>query len=149
MNKLTNSVFCIAAAMLMTACASGPKYSQVYNTLPPLGTNQGRVFVYRPGTMFGAAIQPDVHLNGEVVGKAQPGGFFYFDRDPGSYEVSATTEVKRSLSLALEKGDERYVRMGISMGFFVGHVFPELVDSETAKKEIQNCSYIGPALKQP
>ena len=29
------------------------------------------------------------------------------------------------------------------MGFFVGHVYPELIDSATAEKEIQDCHYTG------
>jgi hypothetical protein len=27
------------------------------------------------------------------------------------------------------------------MGFFVGHVWPELIDNPVAEKEIQNCHY--------
>jgi hypothetical protein len=29
------------------------------------------------------------------------------------------------------------------MGFFVGHVHPELVDTEIGAKEITECSYTG------
>jgi hypothetical protein len=98
----------------------------------------GRVFFYRT-SILGAAIQPDVKLNGEKVGSAKPKGFFYVDRPAGAYKVETSTEVTRTLSFTLEKNQTRYVRLNISMGFFAGHVYPELVDTATAEKEIAAC----------
>lgn len=88
-------------------------------------------------------IQPQVKLNGEIVGKSTPKGFFYIDRNPGAYEILTSTEVDRKLSLTLEKGQTRYVRLNVSMGFFAGHVYPELVDSETSEAEIKDCHFTG------
>jgi hypothetical protein len=88
---------------------------------------------------MGAAVQPEVKLNGEVIGKAVPKGFVYLDKAPATYEIMTSTEVDRKLSLTLDKGQVRYVRLDISMGFFVGHVYPELVDSDVGEKEIQDC----------
>jgi hypothetical protein len=51
--------------------------------------------------------------------------------------------VDRKLTLTLDKGEVRFVRLNISMGFFVGHVYPELVEPVTGEKEIENCRYIG------
>lgn len=33
------------------------------------------------------------------------------------------------------------------MGFFVGHVYPELIENAIAEKEIQDCHYIGADMK--
>jgi len=52
-------------------------------------------------------------------------------------------EVDRKLSLTLDKGQTRFVRLNISMGFFAGHVYPELVDQAIGEKEIQECRYTG------
>lgn len=48
----------------------------------------GRIYVYRTAA-FGAAVQPKVRLNEEVIGKAVPKGFFYVDRPIGEYTLSA------------------------------------------------------------
>ena len=40
---------------------------------------------------MGAAVQPDIKLNGEKVKTAKPHGFYFMDRDPGNYEVTAAT----------------------------------------------------------
>jgi hypothetical protein len=128
--------------LLLAACASGPQFSQIQGGLPAASAANGRIFVYRT-TVLGAAIQPSVKINGEVVGSAAPQGFFYVDRPPGNYEISTATEVTRTLSLTLDAGQTRYVRLGISIGFFLAHVYPELVDDAVGLAEIRECHYIG------
>ncbi len=36
-----------------------------------------------------------------------------------------------------------YCAFDVVHGFFVGHVYPELVDNEVGQKKIQNCRYVG------
>jgi hypothetical protein len=148
MKNIATYLACLAAVVLATGCASGPKYSELCKSFPPLNPDQGRIFVYRTSAL-GAAVQPAVKLNDEQIGTAVPKGFFYVDRPAGQYEISTATEVKRTLSLLLDKGQTRFVRLAISMGFFVGHVYPELVDPDKAEKEIQDCGYTGPKPPQP
>src|SRR5208337_492753 len=128
--------FVIIITLLAAGCAtSGPKFTELSSSMANMPADTGRIYIYRT-TVLGAAIQPEVKLNGEVIGSAVPMGFFYIDKTPGDYELEATTEVTRKLSLTLEQGQKRYVRLSISMGFFAGHVYPELVDDEVAQKEI-------------
>ena len=63
-------------------------------------------------------------------------------------EVSTSTEVEKKLSFTLDPGQTRYVRTVVGLGFFVGRVYPELVDDATGQKEIEEASYIGPPLQQ-
>lgn len=130
------------SALFMSGCASGPSFSEYKSSLPALKPGQGRLYFYRTAVM-GAAIQPDVRVNGTVVGSAKPKGFFYYDCAPGEYSVETSTEVTRKLSLLVTAGQERYVRLSISMGFMVGHVYPELVDDATGAKDIAGCKYTG------
>ena len=131
----------LAGVLLLAACASGPKYNEVSSSFPPLASNQGRIFFYRTKNMEGSAVQPSIMLNGEKVGDSKPGGFFYVDRPPGSYEVLCSTEVKGTTHLVLAAGQTRYVKSNITMGFFVGHVTPELIDPEEGAVAIQNLHY--------
>lgn len=135
---------CVALVCLMLgACATGgQKYAEVSKSVPTLPPGEARIYVYRVAGL-GLAVQPEVKLNGEVIGRAQPNGFFYVDRKPGACEITTTTEVERKLSLVLEAGQTRFVRLGISIGFFVGHVYPELVDNDVGEKEIRDLSLIG------
>jgi hypothetical protein len=132
-----------AAAVLLFGCASGPKLAEMQSSMPALNPDQGRIYFYRTSSMMGAAIQPSVLLNGQVVGESKPGGFFYVDTAPGAQEVSTTTEVEKKLSFTLEPRQTRYVRTSASFGVLVYRVQPELVDNGTGDKELRETSYIG------
>ena len=129
--------------LLLGACAtSGPKFSEARPAEAPPAAGDGRFYLYRT-VLLGLAVQPDIRINGEVVGQATPNGYFYVDRKPGTYEITTTTEVERKLSLTLDKDQTRYVRLSISIGFFVGHIYPELVDNDVGLKDLQDCRYTG------
>lgn len=125
----------------LSACASGPRFTEINPSLTPEAPQTGRIFCYRPSG-FGAAVIPDVILNDEVVGRAVGEGFFYIDRPAGDYTMVTSTEVKRQLSFVLDEGQTRFIRFKIGMGFFVGHVYGELVDEDEALPEIQKCKFI-------
>ena len=142
MKKLLRFALLILFAVVLSACATGAKFAEVNPALVSESPNMGRIFFYRPSS-FGAALQPDVMLNNERIGKAISWGFFYVDRPAGSYECVTSTEVERKVSFILEPGQTRYVRLSVSLGFFVGHVYGELVDGSVGLKEIKDCKYIG------
>jgi hypothetical protein len=132
----------LTSLVLLQGCATGPAYSEMASTISPVPADKGRIYLYRP-SMLGAAIQPAVRLDGVEVGTAKSHGFFYVDAAPGSHFIETTTEVSRRLTFMLDKGQTRYVKLSISMGFAVGHVYPELVDDAVGKKEVAECKYIG------
>jgi len=121
MKTLSKLFFLFTAIIIFSGCAtSGAKYTELSPTIPTK-PDEGRIFIYR-STVLGAAIQPEVKINGEIVGSSVPKGFFYVDRSPGAYEIMTSTEVDRKLSLTLDRGQIRFVRLNISIGFLVGHV---------------------------
>ena len=131
---------------MLSGCATGAKYAEVASTLPTLNGSQGRIYFYRPSA-FGAAVQPDVRLNGQKVGTAKPHGFYFVDRAPGDYEVAASTEAEKKLTFTLAPREERYVRLKIQIGVMVGRIVPELVDKTEAESELKSLSYISEPLK--
>ncbi len=135
---LISVVFLLGAA----GCASGPTYEEYSSTIEPPLPLDGRIYIYRT-TTFGAAVQPAVMINGEEVGKSNPKSFFYVDRLAGKYEVSVSTKAERSLSLTLEEGEVKYVRLDVKMGLFVGHVEPVLVDKAVGEQELKSINYTG------
>jgi Protein of unknown function (DUF2846) len=144
--KSLYSVILLLATALLTACASGPKMMEVQSSIPALQANEGRVFFYRSGSMMGAAIQPNILVNGKVAGESKPGGFFFVTSAPGPMEVAVSTEVEKKLTFTLEAGQTRYVRTKIGFGVIAGRVYPELVDPAEATKELAETSYIGTPL---
>jgi hypothetical protein len=132
----------VCALVGLSGCATGPAFSEMQNTIPPVPADKGRVYFYRPSIM-GAAVQPAVRLDGTEVGTAKSKGFFYVDAAPGNHFVETTTEVSRRLTFTLDKGQTRYVKLAISIGFAVGHVYPQLVDNTEGEKGVAECKYTG------
>ncbi len=149
MKNITRRLAVVACAALLAACASGPKHAEVQSSIPALKATEGRLYVYRSGSMLGAAIQPNVVVNGKVAGESKPGGFFFVDLPPGTVEVSTSTEVEKKLTLTLDAGQTRYVRTTVGFGLMVGRVYPELVDNAQGAKEITETSYTGKPLPKP
>ena len=130
------------AAGVLSCATSGPKYSEMIDSIPPLNSEKGRIYFYRV-SVIGAAVQPDVRLNGQVVGQAVPNGFFYVDTHPGNCEIVTQTEVEKKLSFNLGVGETRYVRLNVSFGILAGRVFPELVDQEVGESEMADLHHIS------
>jgi hypothetical protein len=130
-------------ALSLSACASGIKFADMKPALSPPTQEVGRIFFYRPVTL-GAALKPNILVNGLKVGESVAWGFFHIDRPPGTYQVTTKTEAEyRTVSFVLDKGQTRYIRFSVSMGFFAGHVYGELVDQVTALPELEECKYAG------
>ena len=143
------SLIAILAAAALTGCAaSGPKHAQMESSIPAVSADGGRIYFYRNASMLGAALQPNITLDGKIVGESKPGGFFYVDSAVGSHEAMTSTEVTNKLSFVLDKGETKFVRTKVSMGVLAGHVTPELVSADEAKTELGDLSYTGtPAAK--
>lgn len=135
---LISVVFLLCAA----GCASGPTYEEYSSAIDPPLPLDGRIYIYRTDA-FGAAVQPVVMVNGEEVGKANPKSFFYVDRLAGKYEVSASTKAARSLSLTLEEGEVKYVRVDVKMSHFGGHIEFVLVNRAVGEQELKLMNYTG------
>ena len=142
MKRLISISAVVLLVMVLAACASGPRFTELKPDMTTLNPDMGRIFFYRP-SFLGAAIYPDVMLNGERVGEAKAQGFFFVDRPAGEYVAVTSTEVERKVSFTLDKGQTRFIRFKISMGFFAGHVYGEIVDEAEAKGEIVDCKYTG------
>lgn len=142
MNRLA-SLSLAALLVLVSGCASGPGFKSVSASFPPVAAGSARIFFYRNANLgAGAAVRPDVNLNGEKIGNAIPGGFFYVDRPPGDYQVTTTTELKKSLTFHVDAGQVRYVRLGLSPGLMVAHISPELIEAQKAQPEIEKTKSI-------
>jgi len=129
----------VLSSLLLIGCASAPKLSSIKGALPPLSSDQARIYFYR-AYRFGEAYQPEVTVNGEVVGKAQMEGVFFKDYPPATYKISTSMAQGKHLVLDLAAGETKYVRLTYRIGF---NVYPELVDRATGVAESEGLSYTG------
>jgi hypothetical protein len=134
----------LLSGLLLGGCAaSGPKHAEIMQALPTLNQGHGRIYFYRDRNIVGAAIQPNIRLNGEVVGSSTPGGFFFVDRAEGKYSVAVATEVENRVEFNLAVGQTRYVRTYVSMGILIGRVYPQLIEPDQARADLGDLHYTG------
>ena len=127
----------------LAGCAtSGPTFQEMQSQISALPQGEGRIIIYRSDSALGAGVQPAIKVNGVKVGDSVPNGFIYIDRPAGNYEISTSTEVKRTLSLTLADQETKYVRTRVTMGFLVGHVSPELVDPVKGAADIKTLHHL-------
>lgn len=140
--KILRLIAVLILAAIMSACASGPKFTEVSASIPPLKVSQGRIYIYR-NTTLGAGIRPDILVNGESIGTSEAMGFIFVDRVPGPMSVSTTSEVEKKATFNLDAGQTRYVKIDMGFGIIVWRTLPELVDNATGEREIRETSYSG------
>ena len=127
---------------LVPACATGPKYADVKSSIPALDPGLGRIFFYR-SSQLGGALQPTIFVNGSAVGEMVPMGFFYVDRFPGAYVVSAKTEAEATLELTLQARQTHYVKGSMSLGVLLYRPNFTLMDQMSALIEMEELGYSG------
>lgn len=137
------AALCVMTLVLAACATGGAKYQDMASSMPNLKPGAGRLYFLRSSSIVGAAIQPDIRLNGEVVGSSKPGGFFYVDRPAGNYVAATATETENAASFALQAGETRYLRTSPSFGLLIGRIVVELESPDKAKAELASLSYTG------
>jgi hypothetical protein len=134
----------LLVVFLLASCASPRGLDEPPFQPPALKPGYGRVFFTRAGDLGGAAIQPEIRMNNEVVGRSVPGGFSYIDRPPGKYTVTTATEVENAVTFQLAAGETKYIKTAVTPGILVGHVTPTLEFPEQGQSDIGSLRYVGP-----
>ena len=116
----------LLVGFLLASCASPRGLDEPPLQLPALKPGYGRVYFTRSSDLAGSAIQPEIRMNNEVVGRSVPGGFSFVDRPPGKYAVTTATEVENAVTFQLAAGETKYIKTAVTPGILVGHVTPTL-----------------------
>jgi len=133
------------ALALLAACATpvGPTYLATSATLPPLKAGEGRIFFYTPAVRFGGDTQPEIKLNGTLVGFAVPSGYFYVDRAAGRYEATGKVPADGRIELPLAAGETKYLRAFAPSGFSANAVHFLLVPATEGQADMTGLVYSG------
>jgi hypothetical protein len=146
MGSKIRSLSALFVGLLLVSCASPRGVDEPPMRLPALKPGYGRVYFTRPGELQGSAVQPEIRMNNEVVGRSVPGGFFFVDRPPGQYSVSTATEVENVVTFQLAAGESKYLKTAVTPGILVGHITPTLEFPEQGQSDVGRLRYVGPPL---
>ena len=135
----------ILVVTLLASCAGpvGTNYTAMSVSLPAVKPGAGRIFFYTPGVRFGGNVQPELRLDGAVVGFAVPSGFFYVDRPAGRYEATGKAAADGRIEIPLAAGETRYVRAFAPSAFSVNAVHFLLVPATEGQADMAGLVYSG------
>lgn len=102
----------------------------------PVPENQGRIYFFCPARLLGARFRPKLFLDEIPVGRAIAARYFSRDVRPGQHDVKIGTEASRGLRLDVRAGQTIFVRMTVGYGWLIGRLRIDVVDAETALKEL-------------
>jgi hypothetical protein len=143
MRSKSGALALLLVGILLVSCASPRGLDEPPLQIPPLKPGLGRVYFTRPADLPGYALQPEIRMNNEVVGRSVPGGFTFVDRPPGKYAVTTATEVENAVTFQLAAGETKYIKTTVSAGILVGHVTPTLEFPEQGQSDISRLRYVG------
>ena len=118
--------------ILVLTCTS--VFSQKFEPVNEIPEGKALVYIYRPGSMVGAAVHYTVNANGDKVSEyhLRNKSYLIFFAEPGRYTFWAqVSNSRREVDLDVEAGKTYYVR-----GDCCEFIIPDL---EKAKKEIVKC----------
>ena len=144
MRSKIGAVPLVLVGFLLASCASPRGLDEPPLQIPALKPGYGRVYFTRPGDWRVSAVQPEIRMNNEVVGRSVPGGFSYVDRPPGKYAVTTATEIENAVTFQLAAGETKYIKTTVTPGILVGHVTPTLEFPEQGQSDISRLRYVGP-----
>jgi hypothetical protein len=135
----------ILAIALLAGCSTpvGTTYTTMSVAMPALKPGEGRIYFYTPGVRFGADVQPEIRVNGVLVGFAVPSGFFYVDRPAGRYEATGKVAADGRIELPLAAGETKYVRAFAPSAFSVNAVHFLLVPATEGQADMTGLVYSG------
>ena len=135
----------LASLALLAGCSGpvGTNYTAMSVSMPAVNPGEGRVFFYTPSVRFGSDVQPEIRLDGTLVGFAVPSGFFYVDRPAGRYEATGKAAADGRIEIPLAAGETRYVRAFAPSAFSVNAVHFLLVPATEGQADMAGLVYSG------
>ncbi|WP_410482405.1 DUF2846 domain-containing protein [Ovoidimarina sediminis] len=129
-------------ALIVGGCASGVSLSETTAAKAPQSSDVARIIIYRTG-VFGAAVQPDVLVDGRTTSECQPNSVFFVDVPPGEHTISASSETTATIRATLPRATQLYVECSIGMGIMVGRPQLRRVEPSEAQGRIGQLVYSG------
>jgi hypothetical protein len=136
----------LVALLASVGCASGPK-GEAAAALPALAADKARIVFYRTASPIASLDQPNVLMDGVVIGKSDPGYFSYADVAPGTHLIECKGADANRISVQTPPGTTAYIETSVTAGINNFNVNVEQKPEAEAKKKIAGLSFRPPAMK--
>jgi hypothetical protein len=132
----------VVLAAIVTLVLGGCAKGAPFQALPALPQDKAVIYIYRP-SLFGFAKDYDVKRGDAVVVTMKSHGYYPYVTDPGTVELSATTETTDSVTVDAKPGRVYYVKTGMTVGFWVDRPRLSVVSRDEAEPELVHCKLLA------
>lgn len=130
---LLNSL--VGCATVAVQDQSAENYAKEFNA-PPAGWSG--LYIYRTCNIMGAALKKSLYVDGQYIGETSRCRFFYRLLTPGVHTLQTESEFSENdLDVNFVEGKNHYIKQYLKLGVFVGGANLEVMDPDTAKKDIE------------
>ena len=143
LRKIT-TIVALASALVISGCASvpmAPKEADAsLKAFSPPPAEKSALYIYR-NSFVGQALKKTLRLDGAVIGETANKVYFYKEIAPGEHTIATESEFSdNAVSFTAEPGKTYFAEQYIKLGAFVGGAGIRMVDEETGKKNVNECS---------
>ncbi len=144
MSKWLHAALAALSIVLAAGCATVPM-------APPEADAKAKTFAVEPGKAnvyvyrnapFGGAIPMTVALNGKRVGQTGPQTYFFWQVEPGKYEIQSIAENTSTVALDVQPGKNDFVWQEVNMGLWMARTALQIVDEAAGRKGVGECKRI-------
>ncbi len=133
----------LVLAAVLAGCATVPMQDSSADAarkqFSPPPPDRAGLYIYRDSN-FGGALKKTLYIDGQVLGESGPMTYFYLQVPEGERRLSTESEFSNNdLLLAVEPGQNYFVRQSIKMGLFVGGAALIQVSEATGRQGVAQC----------
>ena len=132
--------YLLFTAFFVSGCASGAKISEL--NIPINDGEKTQIIVFRDN-IFGTAIQPNITVNNKVTGTCKPNGAFIVNVEEGEHKISTRTENTAVLTTTVKRGETKFIKCEIGLGFFLGRVYLKEILQSNGHSIVNNLVLTG------
>ena len=127
----------LGVALAISGCAAGPDFKKV-DEIP-----QGKalIYIYRPPTMWGAALTPSVVIDKLNAIQLTVGGYYPYLSDPGEVTIALIHTGRMATKLPVKTGQTYYVKATLQV---MGAPYIEALSADAAQPELSECKRLPP-----
>ncbi|UCC55499.1 MAG: hypothetical protein JSU75_09015 [Gammaproteobacteria bacterium] len=144
---LTNLCLVTPFVAILCGCvrtATGP----VYEKIDHIPEGSAIVYIYRSPKFTGHWVSFDLFASDpdgdKKIVELKGGGYFPYYTRPGKLHLFANTEMTSSLTMLLNAGDQRFVKVTMIPGAMVAKPMLTEVAAEIGESEIKECRLLHP-----
>jgi hypothetical protein len=142
--RMLCAVGCVVLAAAGCATQQGTPYQDMSASIPTLDAEHGRLYFFRETGALGMASGSQVRVNDQPVGSMPMGTFFYVDEPAGEYTITTSSARDKPLTVSLDGGDTKYVRLSVPFSVVAGPLTPTLEkEPEKARQVVEKLRYVG------